>query len=98
MNNEFKKPLMQSLAVLGGAIIFFGIVSSSGASSAGGGFLAAITGIGSLILFVIGLSIGLIVCIGILIAIFLAAVGMVNPEQASSMYADLKKNASLSKS
>jgi len=95
MNNDFKKPLLQSLAVLGGAILFFGIVSSSSASSTGGGFLTAITSIGSLILFVIGLAVGLMICVGIMIGIFLAAVGMVAPDQASAMYADLKKKSSL---
>jgi hypothetical protein len=93
MSNQFKKPLLQSLAVLGGVVLFIGIVSSSGASSSGGGFLTFISSIGSLILFVIGMAIGLLFCIGVLIAIFLAAVGMVDPAQASAMYGDLKKKA-----
>ena len=93
--NEFRGPLMQSAAVLGGVLILFAIVASSGASSSGGGILAIIYGLGNLILFFIGMAIALLFSIVLLIAIFLAAVAMVNPEQASQMYADLKKNFSL---
>ena len=89
--NEFRGPLMQSAAVLGGVLILFAIVASSETSSAGGGVLAIIFGIGNLILFFIGMAIALPVSIILLIAIFLAAVAMVNPEQASQMYSDLKK-------
>ena len=93
--NEFRGPLMQSAVVLGGILILFAIVASSGSNSAGGGILAIISGIGHLILFFIGMAIALPVSIILLIAIFLAAVAMVNPEQASQMYSDLKKNFSL---
>ncbi len=89
--NEFRGPLMQSAAVLGGVLILFAIIASSETSSAGGGILAIIYGIGHLILFFIGMAIALPVSIILLIAIFLAAVAMVNPEQASQMYSDLKK-------
>ena len=89
--NEFRGPLMQSAAVLGGVLILFAIVASSEASSAGGGILAIIFGIGNLILFFIGMAIALPISIILLIGIFLAAVAMVNPEQASQMYSDLKK-------
>ena len=91
LKNEFRGPLMQSAAVLGGVLILFAIIASSGSSSAGGGIMAIIFGIGNLILFFIGMAIALPVSIIVLIAIFLAAVAMVNPEQASQMYADLKK-------
>ena len=93
--NEFRGPLMQSAAVLGGVLILFAIIASSGTSSAGGGILAILFGIGNLILFFIGMAIALPLSILLLIAIFLAAVAMVNPEQASQMYSDLKKNFSL---
>ncbi len=90
--NEFRRPLMQSAAVLGGVLILFAIIASSGASNSEGGVLAIIFGIGNLILFFIGMGIALLFSIGILIAIFLAAVAMVDSEQASQMYSDLKKN------
>lgn len=93
--NEFRGPLLQSAAVLGGVLILFEVVASSGSSSDGGGVLDIIFGIGNLILFFIGLAIALPLSILLLIAIFLAAVAMVNPEQASQMYSDLKKNFSL---
>jgi DNA repair exonuclease SbcCD ATPase subunit len=93
--NEFRTPLIQSAAVLGGVLILFAIVASSEASSAGGGILAIIFGIGNLILFFIGMGIALLFSITLLIAIFLAAVAMVDSEQASKMYSDLKKNFTL---
>ena len=89
--NEFRGPLMQSAAVLGGVLILFAIVASSGAASSEGGVLGVIFGIGNLILFFIGMAIALPFSIALLIAIFLAAVAMVNPEQASQMYSGLKK-------
>lgn len=89
--NEFRGPLMQSAAVLGGVLILFAIVASSGAGSTGGGILGVIFGIGNLILFFIGMAIALPLSILLLIAIFLAAVAMVNPEQASQIYSGLKK-------
>lgn len=93
--SEFRTPLLQSAAVLGGVLVLFAIVASSGASSSGGGILAIIFGIGNLILFFIGMGIALSISIALLIAIFLAAVAMVDAEQASNMYADLKKNFSV---
>jgi hypothetical protein len=93
--SEFRTPLIQSAAVLGGVLVLFAIVASSEASSAGGGILAIIFGIGNLILFFIGMGIALLFSIALLIAIFLAAVAMVDSEQASKMYSDLKKNFTL---
>ncbi|MGB3211634.1 MAG: hypothetical protein WBB19_13100 [Desulforhopalus sp.] len=93
--NEFKTPLIQSAAVLGGVLVLFAIVASSGASGSGGGILSIIFGIGNLILFFIGMGIALLFSIALLIAIFLAAVAMVDSEQAAQMYADLKKNFAL---
>jgi len=93
-NTQFRTPLIQSAAVLGGVLILFAIIASSSANGSEGGFLSVIFGIGNLILFAIGMVIALLFSIGLLIAIFLAAVAMVNPEQASQMYSDLKKNFS----
>ncbi|GAB6192012.1 hypothetical protein [Desulfocastanea catecholica] len=89
--NEFRTPLIQSAAVLGGVLVLFAIVASSGANSTGGGILAIIFGIGNLILFFIGMAIAVIFSIAVLIAIFLAAVAMVDSEQAAGMYSELKK-------
>jgi predicted nucleic acid-binding Zn-ribbon protein len=91
-NSQFRGPLFQSAAVLAGVIILAMIAASSGAGGAGGGILGVIVGIGKTILFGIGLAVGLGFSIALLIAIFLAAVAMVSPEQASQMYSDLKKN------
>lgn len=91
-NNEFKRPLQQSAAVIVGVIILASIAASSGTGGIGGGILAIFSAIGNSILFVIGMTISLTVCIATLIAIFLGAVAMVSPDQARQMYADLKKN------
>ena len=93
---EFRTPLLQSAAVLGGVIFLAIIAASSGSSTEGGGFFAILAGIGNTILFIIGLAVGLSLSIALLVGIFLAAVAMVSPEQASQMYSDLKKNFSLS--
>lgn len=93
-NNEFRIPLIQSAAVLLGAIILFTAVGSSGADSAGGGFLALFYGIGNTIMFAIGMAISLSVSIAVLIGIFLAAVYMVDSAAAAEMYSDLKKKIS----
>lgn len=92
--SEFRTPLIQSALLLGGVVILFAAVGSSGATSTGGGILALFAGIGNTILFAIGLSLGIGICIAVLVGIFLGAVAMVSPEQASGMYADLKKKFS----
>ncbi|GEM_PF-1092666 len=90
--NEFRGPLLQSAALLTGTIVLATIAASAGSGSSGGGILSIVAGIGNSILFVVGLAIGLGISIALLIGIFLAAVAMVSPEQASDMYSDLKKN------
>ncbi len=89
--SEFRIPLLQSAAVLGGVLILFAIIASSGTGSSGGGILAIIYGIGNLILFFIGMAIALLFSIAVLIAIFLGVVAMVDSTQAAKMYSDLKK-------
>jgi hypothetical protein len=88
-NNQFRRPLLQSAAILAGVIVLAAIAASSGDSNSGG-FLGVIVGIGQTILFVFGLVVGVGVCIATLIGIFLAAVAMVSPQQASEIYTDLK--------
>lgn len=94
--NDFKGPLLQSAAVLAGVVILIVFVASSGDSgSGGGGFGSMLAGIGSLLLYVIGLGASLVFSIAILIAIFLGAVAMVDSAQAAQMYGDLKKKISV---
>ena len=91
-NNKFKTPLLQSAAVLAAVVVLVLIVGSSTSSSAGGGIVALFAGIGNAILFVIGMGIALSLSIAVLIGIFLAAVAMVDKDQAAQMYQGLKKN------
>lgn len=91
-NSEFRKPLTQSAAILCGVVIILALVSSS---NPGGAVLAFFSGIGNLILLLIGLSIALPLSIAILVAIFLGAVSLQSREKAAEMYSDLKKNIPL---
>lgn len=91
-NNEFKTPLVQSLAVLSLGIVFFAFVVSSGAHGILGSIWAIIVGIFTTVLYLVGLALGITVCIGCLVGIFLVAVAMVNKNLASTMYSDLKEN------
>ena len=93
-NEEFRKPLMKSAAVILGAIILISLAGSSGAESTGGGIMGFFAGIGNTILFAIGMTISILVSISLLIGIFLASVSMVNGPLASDMYQDLKKKIS----
>lgn len=88
-DNQFRRPLLQSAAILAG-VLFLAIIAASSGDGNTGGVLGVIVGLGKSILFVFGLAIGIAVNIAILIGIFLAAVAMVSPEQASGMYCDLK--------
>ena len=93
--NDFKGPLIQSAVVLAGVVILIVFVASTGdGSSGGGGFGSMLAGIGKLLLYIIGLGISLAVSIGLLIAIFLGCVAMVDSAQASQIYGDLKKKIS----
>ncbi len=95
-NNKFKSPLLQSAAVIAAVVVLILTIGSSGSTSAGGGIVALFAGIGNAILFAIGMGIALALSITILIGIFLAAVAMVDKDQAASMYEGLKKNFSAS--
>jgi len=95
-NNQFKTPLLQSAAIVAAVVILVLSVGSSGTEGSGGGIVGIFAGIGNMILFVIGMAISLCISITILVGIFLAAVAMVDKDQASQMFADLKKNFSQS--
>lgn len=93
--NDLKTPLIQSAAVVAAVVVLIVFVASSGdGASGGGGFGSMLAGIGKLLLYIIGMGVSLAVSIGLLIALFLAAVAMVDSAQASQMYTDLKKKIS----
>ncbi len=91
-NSQFRKPLIQSAAILCVVIVLFTLISSS---NPGASILGFFTGIGNLILLLIGLAIALPLSIAILVAIFLGAVYLQSREKASEMYLDLKKSLPL---
>ena len=89
-NSEFRKPLIQSAAILFAVLILFAFISSSTT----GGAMAIFSGIGNLVLFLIGLAIALPFSIAVIIAIFLGAVALYSRETSAQMYSELKKNFS----
>ena len=91
-NSEFRKTLTQTAAILCGVIILFALISSS---NPGAGIISFFSGIGNLLLLLIGLSIALPLSIAVLVAIFLGAVSLQSREKAAEMYSDLKKNLPL---
>lgn len=88
-DNQFRRPLLQSAAILAG-VIFLAIIAASSGDANSGGIIGVIVGIGHTILFFFGLIVGVAISIAMLIGIFIAAVAMVSPEQASGIYTDLK--------
>ena len=91
INNELKKPLLQSLAVIVVGIIFFSFVATSGAHDLFGSIWAIISGIFFTAMYIIGLGLGVAVCIACLIGIFLIAVYMVDKLQSSVMFNHVKR-------
>lgn len=90
INSEFKTPLLQSLAVLFTGVVFFAFVATSGAHDLFGSIWAIFSGIFFTILYLIGLGLGIAVCISALVATFLVAVYAVDKKQSSSMFAHVK--------
>lgn len=91
-NSQFRKPLTQSAAILCSIVIIIALISSS---SPGASILAFFSGLGNLILLLIGLAIALPLSIAILVAIFLGAVSLQSREKAAEMYSGLKNNLPL---
>ena len=92
--SEFQKPLLQSAAIVAVVFILFALIASSSTGGGNGGILALFSGIGNMILFLIGLSIAVPFSIAVVIAIFLGAVALYSRETSAQMYLDLKKNFS----
>ncbi|MBW1635350.1 MAG: hypothetical protein JRJ68_03645 [Deltaproteobacteria bacterium] len=92
--SEFRKPLIQSAAIVTAIFILFALISASSTGGVGAGIMALFSGIGNLILFFIGLAIALPFSIAVVIGIFLGAVALYSKETSVQMYSDLKKNFS----
>lgn len=90
-NYQLRKPLIQAGAVLATFLIFFLFVSSAHPTGFFEGLGAVIVGTFKSILFIIGLSIGLTVTIGALVAIFFAALFLYSPELTSRIYKEFKE-------
>lgn len=81
-NNSFRKPLLQSAALLILFLIFFAFVVSSGADDLGSGVLAVLSGIFHSILLFIGLIISILLSLLLLVILFLAAMALYSIDKA----------------
>lgn len=90
INSEFKTPLLQTLAVLFVGITFFSFVATSGAHDLLGSIMAIVSGIFFTAMYIIGLGLGIAVCIAFLIGTFLIAVAVLDKKQSSAMFAHVK--------
>lgn len=93
-NNQFRMPLFQSGALLLGIIFIIAMMPSGDHMSVGGVIGSFITGFFQLVLFALSLLISVAVCIAVLIGIFISAVALYSPEQASSIYSATKERFS----
>ena len=93
--SQFRKPLTQSALILCAVIILFTLIASSGSEGSGTAVFSFFSGVGNLLLLIIGLLIALPFSIAILVAIFLGAVSLHSRENASQMYLGLKTNIPL---
>ncbi|KAB2889833.1 MAG: hypothetical protein F9K32_10950 [Desulfobulbaceae bacterium] len=88
-NNQFRKPLLQSAALLVLFLIFFAFVVTSGADDLGGGVLAVLSGIFRSILLFIGLIVSILVSLVLLVGLFLAATALYSIDKARETGAQL---------
>ncbi len=93
--SQFRKPLTQSALILCAVIILFTLIASSGSEASGTAVFSFFSGVGNLLLLIIGLLIALPLSIAILVAIFLGAVSLHSRENAAQMYLGLKTNIPL---
>lgn len=89
-NNEFRTPLMQSGALLVAIVFVISLVPSGDGMSVGSVIGALVSGIFKFILFALALAIAVAVSIAALIGIFIAAIALQSPEQASDIYTETK--------
>lgn len=80
--NQFRKPLLQSVALIVLFLIFISFVVSSGADDLGGGLLAVLSGIFHSILLFVGLFVSLLFSLLLLIVLFLAAMALYSIDKA----------------
>ena len=88
--NDFRNPLIQSGILLLIVFISIAIVANSPADGFIGSIFALVSGLLKGLLFVIALSIGLVVSIGVLIAIFILAVSIHSVDKARTLFEQLK--------
>ena len=81
-NNEFRKPLLQSAALIVLFLIFFAFVVSSGADDLKSGLLAVLSGSFHSILLFIGLIVSILLSLFLLVVLFLAAMSLYSIDKA----------------
>lgn len=90
-NYQLRKPLLQAAAVLAAFCIFILFVNGAHPTSFVEAVAAVFVGIFKTFLFILGLSIGVAITIGLLMAVFFAAISLYSPDLAVNLWSALKK-------
>lgn len=88
---EFRTPLLQSGAVLLAVIVVFSLIPSGDSMTVGSAIGSLIGGFFKFVLFLIALGVGIAFSIACFVGIFLAAIAIQSPDQASDMWAAFKQ-------
>ncbi len=91
-NSQFRKPLVQSSLVLLAFLVFILFVNGAQPTGFFGSIGAIFVGTFKATLYIIGLTLGVLSCIAILVAIFFGAVALYSPEMSSQLYSRFKES------
>lgn len=91
-NSQFRKPLVQSSLVLLAFLVFILFVNGAQPTGFFGSIGAIFVGTFKTILYLLGLTLGVLSSIAILVAIFFAAVALYSPRVSSELYSRFKES------
>lgn len=91
-NSQFRKPLVQSSLVLLAFLVCILFVNGAQPTGFLGSIGAVIVGTFKTILYIIGLTLGVLLCIAILVGIFFGSVTLYSPELSSQLYSRFKES------
>lgn len=90
--SQFRKPLVQSALVLLAFLVCILFVNGAQPTGFFGSIGAVFVGTFKTILYIIGLTLGVLFCIAVLVAIFFGAVALYSPELSSKLYISFKES------
>lgn len=91
-NSQFRKPLVQSSLVLLAFLICILFVNGAQPTGFFGSIGAIFVGTFKTILYIIGLTLGVLLCIAVLVAIFFGAVALYSLELSSKLFISFKES------